>query len=175
MDPMQLDFHPLAARRMRPAGWVALGAAALVAAATGLHLAALDDALAALDARHEMLMARRQPADARPLPLTAGTALRVAAANQVIDELAVPWDALFDAIESADARGLGVLALVPNARERSVRLSGEARSVPDVLAYVDRLAALRVLGDVRLEGYETVPRDGIDVVSFSVAATWQLR
>jgi hypothetical protein len=53
-------------------------------------------------------------------------------------------------------------------------LSGEARSVPDLLAYVDRLAALRTLEEVRLEGYETVVRDGVDVVSFTVAASWRL-
>jgi hypothetical protein len=68
---------------------------------------------------------------------------------------------------------MGLLALVPNAQDRSIRLSGETRSVPELLAYVDRVAAQPMLGQVHLLSYDTVPRDGAQVISFTLAARWQ--
>lgn len=173
MKTLQLDFHPRAARATQPLAWAALVLAALVAATTGWRLAQADDALADLRARHDVLEARTHPPIARPEAVGPAVAHRIASANQTIDALGVPWLDLLRALESADARGLGVMALAPNARTHLLRLSGEARSVPELLAYVDRLAALRVLQQVHLEGYETVQRDGVDVISFTVAATWQ--
>ena len=173
MNALQLDFHPRAARASRPLAWGALVLAGIAAAATAVHLARANDALADLHARHDMLQARARPVPTGTEVVGPELAHRIASANQAIDALAVPWDALFRSIESADARGLGVMSLVPNARTHLLRLSGEARSVPDLLAYVDRLAALQALQQVHLEGYETVVRDGIGVVSFTVAATWR--
>jgi Tfp pilus assembly protein PilN len=170
-----LDFHPAAGRRVRWGEWavlvVALAGAALQAGAIARQRAEIETQ----QARRDVLDARLQPAKARAEVVGPELARRIAAANQVIAELVVPWDALFKAIESADARGLGVMSLAPNAREHALRLTGEARSVPDLLAYVDRMAALKVLDEVHLESYETVQRDGTDVVSFTLAATWRLR
>lgn len=172
---LALDFHPASARKIRWGEWTllvcALAGAVLFAAALARERAEVE----AQEARADLLTARLQPVLPRTPSVGPELAHRIAAANQVVDELAVPWDVLFGAIESADARGLGVMSLAPNARQRSLHLSGEARSVPDLLEYVDRLAGLKVLGQVRLEGYETVRRDGVDVVSFTVAATWRLR
>jgi hypothetical protein len=174
MKPVQLEFRSPAALASSGVAWSALLVAGVFAAVTGWHVARSSDELESLRARHDVLLARARPAPARADVVGPELARRIAAGNQVIDQLAVPWDALFRSIESADARGLGVMSLVPNARLRAIRLSGEARSVPDLLAYVDRLAALRTLDEVRLEGYETVLRDGVDVVSFTVAASWRL-
>ena len=173
MNALQLDFHPRAARASRPLAWAALALASGVAIATGWHLARASDALADLRARHDLVEARSQPVAARAEVVGPELAQRIASANLVIDALAVPWDALFRSMESADARGLGVMSLLPNARTRQLRLAGEARSVPELLAYVDRLAALPALERVHLEGYETVQREGVAVVSFTVAATWR--
>ena len=173
MDALQLDFHPHAARTSRPLAWAALALAGVAAAASAWHLARTSDALTDLRARHAVLEARVRPAPLRAEVVGPELARRIASANQAIDALAVPWSTLFRSIESADARGLGVMSMVPNARTHSLRLGGEARSVPELLAYVDRLAAVHALDEVHLEGYAAVQRDGVDVVSFTVAATWR--
>lgn len=170
-----LDFHPSSTRKRRWGEWVLLVAALVGVALFAGALARSRGAIETQEARLDLLTARLRPARPRAESVGPELAHRIAAANQLVDELAVPWNALFDAIESADARGLGVMSLAPNARQRTLRLGGEARSVPDLLAYVDRLAALKVLEQVHLEGYETVQHDGIDVVSFTVEATWPLR
>ena len=173
MDALQLEFHPRAARAPRPLAWAALALAVIAAVAAGVQLMHASDALSDLSARHDVLQARARPVAAHTEAVGPELARRIVSDNQAIEALAVPWDALFRAIESADARGLGVMSLVPNARTRLLRLTGEAKSVPELLAYVDRLGALQALQQVRLEGYETVVRDGVEVVSFTVAATWR--
>ena len=173
MNTLWLDFHPRAARASRTLAWGALALACIAAAATALHLVRANDALSDLRARHDVLETRARPVQRQNEVVGPELAHRIASANQAIDALAVPWDALFRSIESADARGLGVMSLVPNARTHLLRLSGEAKSVPDLLAYVDRLAALQALQQVHLEGYDTVVRDGVSVVSFTVTATWR--
>ena len=176
MRAIDIDFHPAPAAAGRWGGWCALALAALAVAALARQVDAQQDALEALQQRADVLADRLHPAPARAAAADdPATARRLVAANAVIDQLAVPWDALFRGLESADARGLGLLAVLPDARERSIRIRGEARSVPEVLAYVDRLAAVPVLAQVHLLGYETLQRDGVAIVSFTLGATWQTR
>ena len=103
----------------------------------------------------------------------APTRADIVRANLVIEELVVPWERLFDAIEDADARSLGALSLTPNARDRSVRFAGEARDMNELLAYIERLSAQAALSEVHLQGYNTVVREGQPVLSFTLAATWR--
>ena len=107
------------------------------------------------------------------MPPDASTLAASRRANAVIDQLSVPWADLFHAVEAADASGLAVLALTPNARDRTLRLAGEARSMGELLAYVERMAAQPTLRQVHLLGYSTAVRDGVSVVTFTLAATWR--
>jgi len=175
--PLQLDFRRATAPRWRWLGWGLLAAA--VAAAT-VFSDKLDEATqrhAAAQSRHDRLAERlRAKAPRRALAVVdPQTLAEVQRANGIIDQLTVPWDELFNAVEAADARGLAVLSLTPNARERSLRLAGESRSMADLLAYVGRVAEQPALSQVHLLGYNTVLRDGVSVVSFTLAATWRQR
>lgn len=172
---LQLDFMAAPVAPARRVGWLALALAvpAVVLTAESYGLAAQVQEQA--QGRHAHLQGRlhvdrAQPTTAAP---DATTLAAVRRANAVIDQLSVPWDALFSAIEAADARGLGVLSLTPNARDRTLRLTGEARSMAELLAYVDRMAAQPALQQVHLLGYGTTARDGVSVVSFTLAATWR--
>ncbi|HSV70550.1 MAG TPA: hypothetical protein VLI72_10580 [Methylibium sp.] len=174
-DALPIDFRRAPLPRGRWAGWLALLAAALLAAVVAQRYGEIDERRAAAEQRHELLAARRQGAAAQravapPDPRTLAALQR---ARLIIDELALPWLGLLDAVESADAAGLGLLSLQPNARDRSVRLVGEARTLAEVLAYVERLAAQPALQQVHLLGYKSLVRDGANIVSFQVAATWK--
>jgi len=173
MPDLQLDFNPRA-RRLPPAGvWLALAVAALAAAWVARQIDDARQAVATQEARHEALGARAQPRPGRATAASPELLRRTAIDNDVIDVLSVPWIGLFRGLESADARGLGLTSLVPNAHDHTLKLTGEAHSVPDVLDYVQRLSALRQLQQVRLLSYETVTRNNVDLVTFSVSATWQ--
>lgn len=174
---LQLDFQRPPASHARWVGWLLLAAAVPAVVLTAESYSGAEQAWMLAQGRHEQMQARGQ-AD-RPqravAPPDATTLASIRRANAVIDQLAVPWGELFDAIEAADARGLGLLSLTPNARDRSLRLAGEARSMEELLAYVQRMAAQPALRQVHLLGYGTVMRDGVPVVSFNLAATWQAR
>lgn len=174
---LQLDFQRPPTTRARWVGWLLLAVAVPVVVLTAESYSRADQARALAQGRHEHLQARGQadrPQRAVAVP-DADTLASVRRANAVIDQLSVPWGELFVAIEAADARGLGVLSLTPNARDRSLRLAGEARSMEDLLAYVQRMAAQPALQQVHLLAYGTAVREGVPVVSFTLAATWRAR
>ena len=172
---LRIDFRGPPRSGGRWIGWLALaGAVPLVIALSGAYSEVTQIHEAAVH-RHDRLADRLRGGGVRRavVPTDAQTLADVRRANLIVEQIVVPWDALFDAIEAADARGLGVLALTPNARDRSLRLIGEAKSVDEMLAYVDRMAAQPALGQVHLLGYRTVVRDGASVLAFTLAASWR--
>jgi hypothetical protein len=181
LTALQLEFHgPVRTPGgwVRALAWLLLGAAVFGAAAFAEHANTLGEEQDALQSRQQLLQARLRPAQARgfTVPKPDPEELRrIALANAAIDKLSVPWNELLSAFESIRLPHIGLLSLVPNADERSMRMSGEARSVPDLMAYVERVAALPSLAQVHLVGFETVPRDGARVVSFTLFAKWQAR
>lgn len=171
-----LDFRQRAGVAARPffaALLVAsLGAAAWVGERTWREAHDLADATSRLERSTQRSTGTRPRAERAPDADTLATIKRAAA---VADQLEVPWDELFDALEAADARPLGLLGMAPNARDRSLRVNGEARTTAELLGYVERLAAQPVLTQVHLVGYNTALRDGVPVVAFSLAASWRPR
>jgi hypothetical protein len=173
--PFELEFYGPPRPRWRWLGWAMLVAAVMGGFAVSEQLSAASQRHAVAESRHDQLSERlrvKAPRRAAVAP-DPQTLADVQRANLIIDQLTVPWDELFDAVEAADARGLAVLSMTPNARERSLRLAGEARSMTDLLAYVSRVAEQPLLGQVHLQGYNTVAREGVTVVAFTLAATWR--
>jgi hypothetical protein len=173
--PLQLDFRAPARPRWRWLGWALLLSSAAVALVFSEHLAEATQQHAKAQSHHDTLSERlrdKLPRRAAVAP-DAQTLAEVQHANRIIDQLTVPWDELFNAVESADARGLAVLSLTPNALDRSLRLAGEARSMNDLLAYVGRVAEQPTLSGVHLLAYNTVLREGVPVVAFTLVATWR--
>jgi Tfp pilus assembly protein PilN len=171
---IDLEFVRPAWPRARAVGWLLLVAGcAGLAWRADVH-AARGEALQRAQARHDALLLRAQPSRTTADDDDEAGRLQVQRANAVIGRLALPWDALFDAIEGADARTLALLAIEPNARDGTVRISGEARSFSDLLAYIDRLAAQAGLSQVHLQNYEWQARGAARVVSFQVMARWSL-
>jgi hypothetical protein len=173
--PIQLDFVRTApASRWR---WLLLAlAVALLLPVSDAGLEALEQRDAAQERleraqRHDQQRQRRAGAAERaPDPQDLAGAQR---ANAMIDQLTVPWDELFATLEGTDTRGVAVLSLTPNARDRSLRLAGEARSLDELFAYVSRLAQRPALAQVHLLGYSTVVKNGVSLVSFTLAASWK--
>lgn len=176
---LHLDFRRPATSRGRWIGWGALMAAVLGVVAVSAAYSDVAQAHALAQSRHDHFEARsNQRLQLRDLSRRAATPdaqtqADIRRANAVIDRLVVPWDELFNALEDADARGLGLLSLAPNARDRTVQLVGEARTMDELLAYVERLAMQSSLRQVHLLSYSVAAHDGVPVVSFTLAATWQ--
>ena len=171
---IQLDFRSPPVSRWRLVGWALFVMALALAIWVVARQAEDDDRLESQQARQTLLRQRLQGSlPARPgMPPDAQVVRQIQSANDAIDQLTLPWDELFAAVEGADAQGLGLLALTPDAKLRTLRLAGEARTMPELLAYVERLAAQPTLHQVHLLGYDSVQRDGAEVIAFTVQARW---
>lgn len=172
---LQLDFVRPPRHRWRWLGWLALVLAALGCAGLADERQRVSTQLEALQRKNELLLARARPAGTTraAAPPDALVLRGLQRANVVIDQLAVPWPALFAALEGVPTRGVQLRQLVPEAQARSLRLGGEAPTLGAVLAYVERLAAQPGLEQVHLTGFETVAREGAASVGFSLSASWR--
>lgn len=162
------------ARRGGRTGSLLLLLAVVASGAVGWQHRALHDELLQLEAQAGP---GRSPAPApSAMPVSAPRArqavLEVQQAAQVAGRLNVPWETLFTALETAATPDVALLAIESEAGRRSVRLSGEARQLGALLAYVRSLRARSVLTDVFLHSHEMQAQDPQHPVRFSIAASW---
>jgi len=169
---LALDFRATTDLRWRVFAAVVLACAA-VGVAFLFHLKSRYD--------HELMGARHQfqslqhdvqaQSVQNPMP-SDELAQQLKRADAVLDALYLPWDDLFVTLEKADSKDLGLLGLTPDPRSHSVRISGEAKTVDEVLAYMKRLSQQPLLTQVNLMSYGTVERGGVELVQFVVGARW---
>jgi Tfp pilus assembly protein PilN len=128
---------------------------------------------------HEAQLALR---DARAVvPLAARVALRPPAAteaqavavNAAILQLNLPWRALHDAVKAATPPSVALLALEPDAKRRTLRITAEARGSDEMLAYVERLQRQDWFADVALTRHEINQQDPNRPIRFQLDAQWR--
>lgn len=100
------------------------------------------------------------------------TALELKAANEVLDQLTMPWDALFADIEAAVTADVALLSVQPDARNRTVAIAGEGRDLNAVLTFLARLDASPVMADTHLLSHEIKVDDRNRPMAFTLQARW---
>jgi len=81
--------------------------------------------------------------------------------------------ALLSALEqAADDPGVALLEVDQDGTRGLLKLAGEARSLPEAFAFVERLAACG-LRDARLSGYEFRQEGPVQVLRFHIQARWE--
>jgi hypothetical protein len=93
-------------------------------------------------------------------------------ANGVLAQLNVPWGQLFAAIETAQHPDVGLLAVQPDPRGRMVTIGGQARSLPALWEYMERLQHTQRLRDVVLVNHEIKTKEPGRPVAFVLSAQW---
>ena len=91
-------------------------------------------------------------------------------AEAVMRQLALPWSAMVRAVESAASPDVAVLQLEPQARERQLRLTAEAKSEEAMLAYLRRLGGWSDLAEVRLASHQVMVEDPQRPIQFTALA-----
>lgn len=174
VPPVELDF-------VRPGGPTARGAPLLLA--LGLACAAgvlayqrvLVQQAAERTAQLEELrnMARRSsPALAGREGDSPEVREQIKRANAVLAQMNVPWGELFAAIETAQDDSIGLLAVQPDPGAGQILIGGQARTLPAVLAYMERLQQSERLREVVLTSHEFKPDEPGQPVEFTLAARW---
>ena len=177
MPKLHLDYQ----RSMKPFPWgglllLVVALAALIA--TGTHYRALS----AQTALWESMVERIERAVQRQLPggrsgerMAVALALEVKHANEVLRQLSVPWEGLFQTVESAGGKDVALLALEPDTEKRLVKISGEAKNMAALLDYIKRLENRDVLGTVYLQSHHVQLKDPEKPVRFELLAIWRVK
>ncbi|MBS4095536.1 MAG: hypothetical protein KGZ83_01690 [Sulfuricella sp.] len=97
----------------------------------------------------------------------------VSQANEVLRQLTLPWDKLFDSVESSSDKDVALLAMEPDIAKRTVKISGEARNILAMLGYVTRLEEQDIFGTVYLQNHQVQLNVPEKPVQFTVLAAWK--
>jgi hypothetical protein len=166
--PLELDFIA-APRRRRMAGVVVL---ALALACAGLLASKYRDAqqrLQQLDAAEGLLGASRAPRAAPRERLDE----QVKGAQAVVRQLALPWAELIDSLERSAMREVSVLHVQPDAQQRLLRITAEARGEAQMLEYLRRIGAVGGLSEVHLVSHQVREDAPLRPLQFSLQASFR--
>ena len=166
---VDLDYVPRSGRGRWP-GIVLLAVAALTGAKQAdLYVGARHEA-AQLEARISRLESRGdQP---RAVALSESTIREIRRANDVIEQIALPWDRLFRAVEASAGEKVALLGITPDQKSGTVQVSGEAADLNAMFDYVNRLQRQPSLANVFLLNQKLNDQDAQRPVRFTVTASW---
>lgn len=114
--------------------------------------------------QHPEQSSRHQPGTALPKE-------EISAVQAAMAELALPWEALFTALEQTRTPRVKLLSIEPNAKQHKLRITAQAPEMQDMLGYVQLLEQQPMLKDVLLRQHER--DDG--GISFVIDAVWELK
>jgi Tfp pilus assembly protein PilN len=171
MRALDLDFVA-GNRRGR---WLGIGLLAIAAIAT----AKLADMYAESQREVEQIEARIASIERRANGISSdapkladATIQEIRRANQVIDQITLPWDRLFRAVESVANGRVALLGITPDQAGGTVALSAEAADVEAMFDYVKGLQRAPSLARVYLLNHQVNARDPQRPVRFTVTASW---
>ena len=180
MKRTRIDFAPPGLRRTlfrAPPRLVLLAPAIVLLLATAAgqgqqylerqaELAALQAATAA---RTQAPLAQRSAA---PAPHIVIAPAQASAVNAAVMQLNLPWRDLAEAVAGATPPSVALLSLEPDAKRRQLRITAEARSSDDMLAYVSRMQAEEGFSSVVLTRHEVMEQDPNRPLRFQISAQW---
>lgn len=153
---------------------LALGAALIATAGLATYAFQLADAAAQLQAQVLARQDRAMRAAPRVAPVHADPAAVAddREAARIRSELALPWERMFDAIESAASPDISLLLLTPAPARAQLTLGGEARNMAALLAFLKRLQGSGGYARAYLREHHIDPADAQQAVRFSIELKW---
>ena len=181
MRKVNIDFAPPGVARsilrMPRQGWALLfavlaAAMALLAASSALRREQGEVAL--LRAQAQARAATQAQAQAAPVAVRAPVPEAQAnAVNAAVLQLNLPWRALHDAVQAGTPANIALLALEPDARKSTVRITAEAKTSEDMIAYVEQLQKDEWFSAVVLARHELYEQDPNRPIRFQLDARWR--
>lgn len=94
------------------------------------------------------------------------------AKQDILAKLRLPWVPLFKAIENAQDTKVFLLAIEPNVKAHTLRLTAETDSLPRALGYLNKLQRQPVLSEVTLTEHEVEIDTPGQPVKFVLNLAW---
>lgn len=93
-------------------------------------------------------------------------------ANEVVQQLALPWDGLFKAIEVFDPNQVALLRIETDISRHEVTITAESKNFNAMLGYVRGLNKQSTLTDVYLISHQIQEHDAQRPIRFTVSVVW---
>lgn len=170
MSELHLDYQPNTAFPWLGAAFLVVAIISLIL--LGAHYSRLSDRVASTEAK----LSRNQNSATKANLSAQGSAElehEVSNANEVLHQLSVPWDALFQAVESAGGNKVTLLALEPDIEKHQVKINGETKNFKSLTHYLTQLQEQPMFDSVYLQSHQVQQQDADKPVRFSLLATWQ--
>lgn len=167
MNRLELDYVA-PPRRARWPGFAVLAVSLAVAAGVVERYRDARGELAAIEAAQGLVNVERAPSRAIPRERLEE---ETKAVNEVVRQLGLPWARMIAAVEKASTADVVVMQMQPDAQQRLLRLTAEAKNRQAMLQYVRRLGSERGLADVYLVRDEVRAEQPGRPVQFAVQAT----
>jgi hypothetical protein len=174
---VHLDFR----REHRASAWpgvIVLAASIAGAAVLGLQYHRLGAAMSEAEARvrSATLAAHKQPpAPARAAGDMQAVTMEIKHATEIAMQLRLPWNTLFQSIESSPVPDVALLSIESDTDKHKVKISAEGKNADAMLAYLSFLEGLPTLRAVFLESHSVQQQDPQRPIRFVVAADWVVR
>ena len=171
MRALDLDFVQPAGRSRR-GRMPLLAAAAVAVVAVVLWRAQLQGETQALESRLATLDQRARNQTPAVTQIDKSIEQEIRHANDVIEQIALPWDRLFRAVEGAAVARVMLLGIAPDAKSGTVQISAETANVEAMFNYVRRLEQQKELANVYLLQHQFERQNTTRPLQFLVTASW---
>jgi len=128
--------------------------------------AAAETRLAKVEGGRQIASASRRRTGALPTPE------EIRQGRTTYLQLTTPWNELFGTLEAAATDNVLLLAVEPDPKDGTVKITGSAKDYAAVLDYVARLQRAKLLTRVHLIRHEIRQDDPQRAATFSVSASW---
>ncbi len=170
MQAVRLDF--LQPARRGGNGFVLLVLAVVAAFAVVSSLDGLRREAELLESQAAKLERTRRGLVPANVPVDESMQQELRRGNEVIDQLALPWDRLFRAVESAATDRVLLRSIAPDAKAGTVQISAETADPEAMFDYVRRLEQDGRLSRVYLLQHQRERRNVARPIRFVVSASW---
>lgn len=171
MQAISLNF--IQRRRFAsPLGLLLFVVGLAIAGTVAFDLYLAQEALTRVEARQARLA---QPSSVKPLRVTAPPAVADDAklVVRVVTQLSQPWDAVLREIDLLADPAVALLSIEAQGQTRALHLTGEVKTMGELVAYVGRLRESVSIDTAYLSHHEDRQVGAVKVIRFAVDATWR--
>ena len=93
-------------------------------------------------------------------------------AAEVLRQINLPWEALFDSLEYAMSKDIALLSVQPNIASRLIRITGEARNLAGLTDFVEAMERETIFENVHLLSYKVKQENPYRPLAFTLTSTW---
>lgn len=95
-------------------------------------------------------------------------------ANEILRQISLPWEKLFQAVESSVNQEVTLLGLEPDIEKHIVRIRCEAKNIAAMLNYIRQLEKQHEFRSIYLQSHQVQEQDRERPVRFSLVAAWEI-